>query len=582
MSELEDIKDRIDIVELISSYLTLNKAGRNYKANCPFHNEKTPSFMVSPDKQIWHCFGCQKGGDVFGFVMEMEGMDFPEALRFLAKKAGVELKAFSKNYSDKKNVLYEINQAAASFYHNFLMQSQEAEVARNYLKKRGIKEETILDFKLGYAPPGFDKLMPYLKSKEYEVDDIVKAGLAIKKDSGKVSDRFYKRLLFPIANPSGAILGFTGRVLGEENVAKYINTSETPIYEKSRAIFGIDKAKKEITARNWVVVVEGNMDVLASYQAGVKNVVASSGTALTSQQLRILQRYTSNIILALDKDNAGKEALKRGVFLALEEDMNIKVAELGDFKDPDEMIKKDHALWKKSLKKSKPFMDFYLDQFFGKVKGQLNSVLEKKRIAREALPFIKRIQNEIEKTHYIQVLSQKLNVPEASITDALRKTKEDKNIRETPASLEKQKKETNSLLEETLLGLMISYPSTISEITDILSKEDFSNDENREIFEKIKENNKISKEDFSQELKPKISELMFIIEETHKESDDESIFAEAKFCYKRIKELDFSKKKRELSAKLKEAEEQKNAEKTEKYMQEFQALLLEEKKLKEF
>lgn len=589
MNELEDIKDRIDIVELISSYINLKKAGRNYKALCPFHKEKTPSFMISPDKQIWHCFGCSTGGDVFGFIMRMEGMEFGEALRFLAKKAGVTLKRqFQPESSSQKGLLFELNNLAASFYHKILQESPEARIARDYLKKRKVDQSTILEFRLGYAPSGFSKLLEYLQNKGYKKEDIIKAGLAVRKDNGETADRFYKRLMFPIINPSGAVLGFTGRILTQDKESKYINTPETPVYEKSRALFGLDKAKKDILEKKWVVIVEGNMDVLASFEAGVKNAVASSGTALTKEQIRAIKRYTPNIILALDKDEAGSEALKRGIFTALEEGMNIKVADLKEFKDPDEMIKSDRVLWKKSLKDSKPFLEFYFDQIFGKIGKSVKDVTSKKKIASEVLLFLKRMQNSIEQAHYTKELARKINVPESSIIDALKKTRIEKPLdseREKPKK--EPKKSAEKMLSEALLGLIMAFPVTVSEISSLLKEDDFKEQEDRSLFKTFKETFKKSS-DFSiknikdEELKSYASELVFVVEENHKESDNEAITKEAKFCFKRLRELEIKKQKEELKFRMEEAEKESNQESLNGLMKELKNLLDKEREIKEF
>lgn len=588
MNDLEEIKDRIDIVELISSYITLKKAGQNYKALCPFHKEKTPSFMVSPQRQIWHCFGgCQKGGDVFGFIMEMEGMEFGEALRFLAKKAGVTLeRQVPEKPEGQKNILYELNNSAASFYHKTLEESPEAQIAREYLKKRKVDKKTILEFRLGYAPAGTKKLLSFLENKGGEIEDIIKAGLAFKRESGEVVDRFYKRLMFPIINPSGAVLGFTARILTQEKDAKYINTPETPIYEKSRALFGLDKAKKEIAQRNWLAIVEGNMDVISSWEAGVKNAVASSGTALTREQLKIIKRYTPNIILALDKDEAGSEALKRGIFAALEEGMNIKVADLGKYKDPDEMIKADKNLWKKALKNSQPFLEFYFDQFFGKIDEPIKDVTLKKKIAQEVLPFLKFMQNSIERSHYIKELSKKLSVPESSIADALRKTKTEKQYFGEKEE-QKTKKPALKILAETLLGLVLTFPVTVSEIAALLEDQHFKDEEDKKLLKEFKKIFQRSK-DFNieslkdGELKSRGSELIFIAEESHKESDNEAILEEAKFCFKRLKGFFLKEAKDELKIKIEEAEEENNHKKLQTLMENLQEILNKEKEIKEF
>lgn len=589
MNEIDDIKSRVDIVELLSSYINLKKAGRNYKAVCPFHKEKTPSFMVSPDKQIWHCFGCNKGGDIFRFVMDMEGMDFGESLRLLAKRAGVILteKSFNPQVSNKKNILIEINNLAASFYHKFLEDSTEAKVARDYLDKRQLKKETIMEFRLGYAPKAFNKLTIFLQNKGYNHEDIIKSGLAVKKDNGEVADRFYGRLMFPILNPAGSVLGFTGRILTDEKTAKYINTPETLIYEKSRVLFGLDKAKKSIIEKRWVVIVEGNMDVISSFQAGVKNAVASSGTALTKEQFKVLKRYTSNLIFAMDKDEAGKEALKRAIFLALDEEMNIKITDLGEFKDPDEMIKKDDFLWKKTLKNSKPFLDFYFDNLFDKIDKSDQDVTYKKRVASEILPFLKRMQNSIEQSHYVQKLAHKLEVPESSINDALKKVKTDKNINQIKRedTSYKQKKTTKEILEETVLGIMIAFPSFVDEIIMLLDEKDFSNESSKALFKDFKEivkrNEKFNFEEFDNPgLKTLAKELAFITEEKHKDSDNNDIFKEAKFCYKRIKQMEIDEQKLEINRKISEAG--KDHKSVEKLIQKLQDILNKEKEIKEF
>jgi len=584
MNDLEKIKDRIDIVELISSYISLKKAGRNYKANCPFHKEKTPSFMVSPEKQIWHCFGCQKGGDIFTFVSEIEGMDFGEALKFLAQKAGITLERKSFQESGPKNVLIELNSLAASFYHKILEEEKEGEIAREYLQKRKVDKNTILDFRLGFSPKGFRKLVQFLQSKGYKKEDIIKAGLALKKENGEVLDRFYNRLMFPIINPVGAVLGFTGRILTEEKEAKYINTPETSIYEKSKVLFGLDKAKKEIIEKNWVVIVEGNMDVLASHEAGVNNVVASSGTALTKDQIKIIKRYTSNIILSLDKDAAGNEALKRGIFLALEEGMNIKVLNLGQFKDPDEMVKSNKNLWRKSLKESKPFIDFYFSEIFATI-GEL-SVSSKKKAAAEIIPFLKRLKNSIEQAHYVQKLARKLKVPESAIFDALKKIKA-YNTKEEPEKFSKPKKDAQTLISETLLGLIIAFPVTVSEISALLEDEDFDNLEYKKIFKVFRDiyqkkgNFKIN-DIKDEELKSLFSEIIFVAEENSKDSDNEEILKETKFCFKRLKENIYKKSKEELRVQIEEAEAQKDQKKINDLMDKLQQILYKEKEIKEF
>ena len=303
-NNIEKIKERVDIVDLISSYLKLQKAGVNYKAKCPFHNEKTPSFSVSPERQVWHCFGCGKGGDQFTFVQEIEGADFPEALRILARRAGVELEHFDRSLQNEKTRLLEICELASTFFEKQLWHSNAGAKVLAYLKDRGVEESSVREFQLGYAPDSWDSLSAFLKSRGYGEQEIFNAGLSVKKETGGYYDRFRSRITFPVLDINGQTVGFTGRDFDsgkkedrEIKLAKYVNTPQTLIYDKSRVIYGLDKAKTEIRKKDKCVVVEGNMDVILSRQAGAENVVASSGTALTEQHLKTIKRYTNNLAL---------------------------------------------------------------------------------------------------------------------------------------------------------------------------------------------------------------------------------------------------------------------------------------------
>ena len=302
-SQVDEIKSKVDIVEIIQEYIQLKPAGANWKAPCPFHNEKTPSFMVSRDKQIFHCFGCGEGGDIFTFVQKIENIDFPEALKILAEKAGVKLKKIDPTLVSQKTKLMDICHLAAEFFHKALTSSKEGQISRDYIAKRKLSPQTLADFKIGYAPDSWDLLLNLLRKKGYKDNDIFLAGLVVKNDRGQLYDRFRQRLMFPIFDQHGNIVGFTGRILDaskENQGGKYVNTPQTLIYNKSLIAYGLDKAKSEIKKQDLVVVVEGNMDVIASHQAGIKNVIASSGTALTLEQLKILQRYSNNLALAFD------------------------------------------------------------------------------------------------------------------------------------------------------------------------------------------------------------------------------------------------------------------------------------------
>ncbi|MFH0952556.1 MAG: DNA primase [Patescibacteria group bacterium] len=419
---VEEIKSRLDIVDIIGEYIKLTPAGSNHKARCPFHNEKTPSFMVSKDKQIYHCFGCAKGGDMFSFVQEMEGIDFPEALRLLAKKANVELRAVDPELNTKRTKLQDANKVAADFFHQVLLTSQHVQLARDYFKERGVTSDIFDKFQLGYSSASWDTLYRYLKQKNFDDDTIFQAGLTIKKERGVgYYDRFRGRIIFPIYSSSGQVIGFGGRVLeqaeGEKEMAKYINSPQTLIYDKSRAVYGLWQAKQAIREKKEIIVVEGYMDVLACHQAETMNVIASSGTALTESQLDILKRHANKLLFSFDQDSAGAEAARRGIELALTRSFEVMMVELPFGKDPDEVIRKDPNAWRQAVTEAKPFIEYYFDQA---EKGKdLSKVADKKAMAQELIPLISKLTDQVERTHYAQQLAGKIAVDEDTIREQL-------------------------------------------------------------------------------------------------------------------------------------------------------------------
>ncbi|MFH1392536.1 MAG: CHC2 zinc finger domain-containing protein [bacterium] len=377
LDPINEIKSRIDIVDLISGYTKLTKAGANYKALCPFHSEKTPSFIVSPSKQIWHCFGsCSEGGDIFKFIMKIEGFEFPDALRFLADRAGVALTKQDPKLKTERARLYEFHERAADYFERCL---GAAEKPLKYLKQRGLTKKIVKEFRLGYAPA-----------------------------NTKALGQFKNRIIFPICDLNGQVVGFTARVL-DKSLPKYINSPDSLVYKKSLILFGLDKAKQAIREKNLCVLVEGNMDVIMSHQAGVKNAVASSGSALSANQLKIIRRYTNNLVLAFDSDSAGGKATKRTIDLALEQEMKVKVIALKD-KDPADLIKRNKQEWQKAIKKAKLIMRYYFNDAFKEFDAK--KLEGKKEIAGALLPLIKKIPNEIEQSYWIQKLSLKLNIDE--------------------------------------------------------------------------------------------------------------------------------------------------------------------------
>ena len=354
MSQIDEVLAKTDIVELIGSYLPLKKAGRNFKALCPFHAEKTPSFIVSPERQIFKCFGCQIGGNALKFLMEYEKMDFGEALRFLAQRAGITLRDYRPGPQEaKRERLLQLNHLAAELYHFLLTEHRAGEPGRKYLAQRGIKKETIEEFNLGYAPLRRNLLEEFLVGKKgFSREELELSGLIFKNNKGQLGDRFFQRLIFPLTDQRGNVLGFSGRLIfPREGTGKYINTPETPLYHKSQMLFGLAQAKEAIRQEKKVLVVEGEFDMISPYQAGIKNVVAIKGSALTEEQVKLLHRFSEEILLALDEDSAGDAATRRGIQVALNEGLNVFVVSLlGKYKDPDEAVRANLGFFKQRIK----------------------------------------------------------------------------------------------------------------------------------------------------------------------------------------------------------------------------------------
>jgi len=434
MTDTQSIKDKLDIVQVIQEYLPLKKSGANWKAPCPFHREKSPSFMVHPEKQIFHCFGCGKGGDIFTFVQEIEGIDFPEALKLLADRAGVKLENNFKTEVNKsqKNRLMEIDTRAAYFFHRFLMDMPTAKIARDYLERRGLKKETIERWKIGFIPDQWELLTKYLLKNGFGIDDLVVSGLTIKRDNADVKtgrgfyDRFRGRVMFPIWDVHGNVVGFTGRVLveTENSGGKYVNTPQSPVYDKSRVIYGLDKAKMEIKAKDLVVLVEGQMDVVACHQAGMTNVVAASGTALTLEQIKLLKRYSNNIAMAFDADSAGQNAAKRGIDIALQEGMNIRVIKIPDGagKDADECLKKNPKIWFEAVEKSKGVMEWYFEKVLGKINRR--EPKEKQTASNILLTEIAKIPYAVERDEWLKRLGEELNIEMSILREEIKNNKQ--------------------------------------------------------------------------------------------------------------------------------------------------------------
>ncbi len=442
MDAAQEIKTRLDVADVVGDYLPLKPAGSgSFKALCPFHQEKTPSFYVNRGRRSWHCFGCNVGGDLISFVMQMEGMEFKEALQLLAQKAGITLPAYSPadaERSSERKRLQEVNELASRFFRATLLQSPDAEHARAYATERKIDDLTGDLFKIGYAPKGWDGMTKALLEKGVTAEELIKAGLSIKNEErGSVYDRFRDRLMFTIQDVHGNVVGFTGRQLDPNaKEAKYVNTPETAIYKKSAILYGLDKAKGDIKRQDLAVVVEGNMDVLSSHKAGITNVVCSSGTALTEDQLRLLSRFTKNLAIAFDADAAGMTATLRGLDIARGQDWNVKLITLPPEagKDPDEAVNKNPDLWKQAIHDAKDVMDWVFQSAFKN--KNLGNPDDKRRIAADVLPEVRRIADPIVRDHWIQKLATGLSVAPEALREALGKQNRGSGVggRGTPSS----------------------------------------------------------------------------------------------------------------------------------------------------
>ena len=558
MSDIDLIKSKIDIVEFIGKYVPLKKAGVNYKGICPFHQEKTPSFIVSPEKQIWHCFGCGRGGDVFKFLMEREGIEFPEALKILADQVGVRLSKIPTQGFDSKKVLYSINELAAKYFEKAMADSSEGRKAKDYFINRGLTPQTIAEFRLGYAPSGGRALVEFLKRKNISEKDIERAGLGVYK--GKfLRDKFINRTMFPLADSLGRVVAFTGRVLDARSVPKYLNSPETPIFRKNELLYGLNLAKSYIQQAGKVVLVEGQMDVISSHQAGVKNVVGISGTALTTQQMKIIGRYANDVLMALDTDEAGGEATKRAVELAAEFDLNIKVVLLGEHKDPDSLIREDADKWKEVVEKSVAVMDFYFDEALRKY--DLKNLEQKKLLTRELLGMINKIGDIVEKDFYVKKLSRLVDVDTKILYDALQRSKPARKRVFASETKQDIKDVSPTWLEERAIALAIAYPDLLGPFMEKTKDIKWASGLAKTIYSELV--NCYTAEDFHIDnlltklppaIKTNLLELILVIEQSYSGADVAKIEEELSFYLNVLQSRSYAARRYELVQSIAAAE----------------------------
>lgn len=445
MNHADEIKAKLDIVDIIGEYLSLKAVGSNFRGLCPFHNEKTPSLMVSPNKQIWRCFGCGKGGDLISFIMNIEGLDFIEALKFLAPRAGVliEGKTFSDN--SQKNRLLQIMELSRKYYH-FVLKSGKAnqeiiKKIKQYLQDRGLDEAAIDFWQIGYSLDNYDDLLNFLRSKKFRDDEILAAGISFKSEKGKHFNRFRDRIMFPINDISGNTIAFTARINpfadSDKGLGKYINSPQSIIYDKSRVLFAMDKAKSAIREQDAVILVEGQMDAISCHEAGIKNVLAISGTALTTAQLNLIKRYTKNIILAFDQDLAGSTATDRSLAEALKAGFKLKIASFPSGKDPDEIIQENPEIFKKGISEAQDIMQYYIDR---ELKGiNLDDLEQKNKATQKLLEIIAMLYNKVEQDFWLKELMALTRVDEVFLREELEKIiKKDEKNRARASSVQKE------------------------------------------------------------------------------------------------------------------------------------------------
>jgi len=595
-SPVEEIKNRLDIVEVIGNYIKIEKAGINYRALCPFHSEKKPSFFISPTRQTWRCFGaCGEGGDMFSFVMKIEGIEFGDALRLLARKAGVELKREDPKLKTERQRLYEIAELTCRFFETQLKESKKGKAAQNYLLSRGMKEESIKKWRLGYAPDTWQGLSDFLVGRGYRREEAEKVGLVLKSEKTKnYYDRFRARIIFPIFNLSSGVIGFGGRIIENQDPnnqdksydenAKYINSPATILYDKSNVLYGLEKAGINIRKKDQCVLVEGYMDVIMSHQAGIENTVSTSGTALTGFQLKNLKRYSSNLLTAFDMDLAGGSATKKGIDLAQSLGFNIKVVVMPAESDPADIVLKNPQDWENLIKNAKSIHDFYFQDALSQY--DKNSLEGKKQISEFLLPVIKKIPNRIEKGFWIKSLANLLETREEDILEELEKVKYlsdhrtenfEKQVGTSKQPKTLREKNRKGLLEEQLIILIIKSPENL----DLLTKEDFDlfSSETTEVLQRFKEQG-FDLKDISSEMDNLIdylslrAEVQDIFEkgsvvEKFEEDFKKEEKQEFEDCLKELRILAFKDTLNRISKKIKELEGSKNFDEVKELVKKF-------------
>jgi DNA primase len=564
MDAKEDIREKLAIEDVVGEYVQLKRAGRTWKGLSPFSSEKTPSFVVSPEKQIWHDFSSGRGGDIFTFIQEMEGVDFRGALEILARRAGLDLEQYKQigggGPSGKtKERLYEANELAARFYQEHFKKSKPA--YEYVLGKRKFSRETAIVWRLGYSPNNGSAVVDFLKSKGFNEEELKLAGLTSKSYRGGVQDMFRGRLMIPLADPQGRIIGFTARLLEDNSQApKYINTPSTPIYDKSRHVYGLHLAKEAIRKTKFVVLAEGNLDVIASHQAGVNQVVATAGTALTEPHLKALSRLTGDIRLCFDADKAGVAATERAIPVASRVGVSLQIITIPSGKDPDELIKQDVNVWKETIEKPQYVVDWLIDRYTEEL--DLSTAVGKRKLSDVVLRVVRQLPDKVEQDHYVGRLADLLQVSKDALQDKLRNTADETTPvrrRQVEPAAEQQLIDKALLdkrrTEEHMMALTLLQPRLRSYLYT-LDPDMFDDPKNRAIFEFLAENPDFDGKDAKQV--EKIAEygkiLSLVYETLYQDVDPLELDNEAKRLQVSLVNQYVRMQKRVLSQQLQTAE----------------------------
>jgi len=579
---IEEIRGRINIVDLVSEYVTLKKAGRNYIGSCPFHKEKTPSFTVNAEKQIYHCFGCGEGGNAFSFLMKIGNMTFPEAVRHLAGKLGIQLptREFTqeeKGRQDQREILLRVNHLAAGFYARSLRSPSGAR-GKAYLEKRGIKPETIETFQLGYAPEGWRNLRDHLHREKVALKHAEQAGLLVSRKDGDFYDRFRGRLMFPIEDVNGSIIAFGGRIIGEGE-PKYLNSPESPLYVKGRNLYGLARAKSAIRRDETLIIVEGYFDLLALWNHGIQNVAATLGTALTREHVDLIKRYTGSVALTFDADAGGKSALERSMSLFLERGLRARAVVLSDSKDPDEFISKHgKEAFLEEIGRARPLVDYYIDEII----GHGTNIDDRRGALKGAIPFIAGISDPAERDQFMKRVSERLGVDEELVR---REVGRHPGGRQEEAPAPRQATVGVDRVELGLIQMMIENPSRVHDVIKGNVLDFFTSDALKSLGETVAASHRSGQPPRLADMIDRIESRAIrekLLELTVSAAPSEGILSDRLFddTVRRVKERWYKERQRDLRVRLLRAQETGDQELFNRLLDEKERLRHEQKECK--